>query len=36
VDEVAWGRGHTYLTLVYDIGGERKRQGDCAMIGNLR
>ncbi len=25
VDEVAWGRGHTYLTLVYDIGGERKR-----------
>jgi transposase len=25
VDEVAWARGHTYLTLVYDIGGERKR-----------
>src|SRR5512135_2140312 len=20
LDEVAWGRGHTYLTLVYDIG----------------
>jgi transposase len=20
IDEVAWGRGHTYLTLVYDIG----------------
>ena len=25
VDEIAWGRGHTYLTLVYDIGGETKR-----------
>jgi transposase len=25
VDEVAWARGHTYLTLVYDIGGEKKR-----------
>jgi transposase len=25
VDEVAWARGHTYLTLVYDIGGETKR-----------
>ena len=23
VDEVAWSRGHTYLTLVYDIGGGR-------------
>ena len=22
VDEIAWARGHTYLTLVYDIGGE--------------
>jgi transposase len=25
IDEVAWGRGHTYLTLVYDIGGESRR-----------
>jgi transposase len=25
VDEVAWGRGHTYLTLVYDIGGGSRR-----------
>jgi transposase len=25
VDEVAWGRGQTYLTLVYDIGSEGKR-----------
>jgi transposase len=25
VDEVAWARGHTYLTLVYDIGGATKR-----------
>ena len=25
VDEIAWGRGHTYLTLVYDISGEAKR-----------
>ena len=25
VDEIAWARGHTYLTLVYDIGGEAKR-----------
>lgn len=25
VDEVAWAKGHTYLTLVYDIGGETKR-----------
>ena len=25
VDEVAWSRGHRYLTLVYDIGGERRR-----------
>jgi transposase len=25
VDEIAWARGHTYLTLVYDIGGETKR-----------
>jgi transposase len=25
VDEIAWAKGHTYLTLVYDIGGERKR-----------
>ena len=25
VDEVAWGRGHTYLTLVYDIGAKTKR-----------
>ncbi len=25
VDEVAWGRGHTHLTLDYDIGGDRKR-----------
>jgi zinc-finger of transposase IS204/IS1001/IS1096/IS1165 len=22
IDEVAWARGHTYFTLVYDIGGE--------------
>jgi transposase len=25
VDEVAWGRGHAYLTLVYDIGGGSRR-----------
>jgi transposase len=25
VDEIAWRRGHTYLTLVYDIGGTTKR-----------
>jgi transposase len=25
VDAVAWGRGHTYLTLVYDIGGGSRR-----------
>lgn len=25
VDEIAWGRGHTYLTLVYDISREAKR-----------
>jgi transposase len=25
VDEIAWARGHSYLTLVYDIGGETKR-----------
>jgi transposase len=25
VDEVAWGRGHAYLTLVYDIGGSSRR-----------
>src|SRR5262249_46086485 len=25
VDEVAWGRGHTYLTLVYDIGAGTRR-----------
>ena len=25
VDEVAWSRGHEYLTLVYDIGGEVRR-----------
>ncbi len=25
IDEVAWGRGHTYLTLVYDIGGPTRR-----------
>jgi transposase len=25
VDEIAWARGHTYLTLVYDISGESKR-----------
>jgi transposase len=25
VDEVAWARGHTYLTLVYDIGGDVRR-----------
>jgi transposase len=25
VDEVAWSRGHEYLTLVYDIGGESRR-----------
>jgi transposase len=25
VDEIAWARGHTYLALVYDIGGETKR-----------
>src|SRR5512142_1768212 len=25
IDEVAWGRGHTYLTLVSDIGGPTRR-----------
>jgi transposase len=25
VDEIAWSRGHRYLTLVYDIGGEVRR-----------
>jgi transposase len=25
VDEIAWAKGHAYLTLVYDIGGETKR-----------
>jgi transposase len=25
VDEIAWSRGHRYLTLVYDIGGETRR-----------
>jgi transposase len=25
VDEIAWSRGHRYLTLVYDIGGESRR-----------
>jgi transposase len=25
VDEIAWARGHTYLTLLYDIGGATKR-----------
>lgn len=25
MDEIAWAKGHTYLTLVYDIGGETKR-----------
>ena len=25
IDEIAWARGHTYSTLVYDIGGETKR-----------
>jgi transposase len=25
VDEIAWARGHTYLTLVYDISGRVKR-----------
>ena len=25
VDEIAWGRGHTYSTLVYDIGGATRR-----------
>jgi transposase len=25
VDEIAWGRGHSYLTLVYDIGRETRR-----------
>ena len=25
IDEVAWSRGHRYLTLVYDIGGEARR-----------
>jgi transposase len=25
VDEIAWARGHTYLTLVYDLGGATKR-----------
>lgn len=25
MDEIAWAKGHTYLTLVYEIGGETKR-----------
>jgi transposase len=25
VDEIEWARGHSYLTLVYDIGGKTKR-----------
>lgn len=25
IDEVAWAKGHTYLTLVYDISGQSKR-----------
>jgi transposase len=25
IDEIAWAKGHTYLTLVYDISGETKR-----------
>jgi len=25
IDEIAWSPGHRYLTLVYDIGGERRR-----------
>jgi transposase len=25
VDEIAWRRGRTYLTLVYDIGGATRR-----------
>jgi transposase len=25
IDEIAWAKGHTYLTLVYDIGGQTKR-----------
>ena len=25
IDEIAWGRGHTYLTLLYDIGGTSRR-----------
>jgi transposase len=25
VDEIAWSRGHSYLTLVYDIGAETRR-----------
>jgi len=25
IDEVAWSRGHKYLTLVYDIGGDARR-----------
>jgi transposase len=25
IDEIAWARGHTYFTLVYDIGEENKR-----------
>jgi transposase len=25
IDEIAWGRGHSYLTLTYDIGGEKRR-----------
>jgi transposase len=25
IDEIAWGRGQTYLTLVYDIGSKTKR-----------
>ena len=31
IDEIAWGRGHTYLTLVYDIGGTSKRLLAVAM-----
>jgi len=25
IDEIAWARGHTYLTLLYDIGGTTRR-----------
>ena len=25
IDEIAWHKGHKYLTLVYDIGGSVKR-----------